>query len=151
MKITKHFNLVEFTTTSHSEFLEENIEYSKQDHILSNLRLTCLAHEDIRNVLGVPLIITSGVRCPSLNKAVGGSKTSKHQDALAGDAVPAKLAFEVAVTYLLENKDKLKNVAKIIVERVGDRKWLHTEPRLNEDDPIKFYETYDGKKYLRIV
>lgn len=41
--------------------------------------------DPLRNAWGRPLTVTSGYRCPALNKAVGGSKTSHHMRGMAAD------------------------------------------------------------------
>ena len=41
--------------------------------------------QTLRNQLGKPLIVRSGYRSPSHNKAVGGAKASKHMDGIAFD------------------------------------------------------------------
>lgn len=53
--------------------------------------LTVLAEtvlEPIRALLGVPLHINSGYRCPAVNLAVGGKANSAHLDGRAADFVP---------------------------------------------------------------
>ena len=50
---------------------------------LTNLVLKIL--DPLREKYGKPIIVNSGYRCPELNKAVGGSKTSDHQYGLAAD------------------------------------------------------------------
>jgi len=41
--------------------------------------------EPLRELWGAPIVVTSGYRCPALNKAVGGSSTSQHRTAEAAD------------------------------------------------------------------
>ena len=41
--------------------------------------------QDLRNKYGKPITITSGYRCPSHNKKVGGTTNSKHTQGLAAD------------------------------------------------------------------
>lgn len=41
--------------------------------------------DPLRETWGRPLVITSGYRCPKLNSAVGGSKTSHHVKGMAAD------------------------------------------------------------------
>lgn len=43
--------------------------------------------DPLREAYGKPIIVTSGYRCESLNKAVGGSKTSEHMKGMAADIV----------------------------------------------------------------
>ena len=41
--------------------------------------------DPIRSLYGKPITVNSGFRCPTLNKAVGGSKTSHHMEGKAAD------------------------------------------------------------------
>lgn len=41
--------------------------------------------DPLRNALGKPIIVTSGYRCPKLNKAVGGAASSQHMKGQAAD------------------------------------------------------------------
>ena len=41
--------------------------------------------DPLRAAYGMPIRVTSGYRCPALNKAVGGSPTSVHQTGYAAD------------------------------------------------------------------
>lgn len=41
--------------------------------------------DPLRESWGRPLVVTSGYRCPKLNSAVGGSKTSHHVKGMAAD------------------------------------------------------------------
>lgn len=70
MKIADHFTIKELTDTSYADMLAENIYYAL-DHFneLTKLAQFC---ERVRKILGVPMEITSGVRCPKLNKKIGG-------------------------------------------------------------------------------
>lgn len=41
--------------------------------------------DPLREAWGKPIIVTSGYRCPELNKAVGGANTSHHLSGMAAD------------------------------------------------------------------
>lgn len=43
--------------------------------------------ERVRNLLGVPVHITSGFRCQQLNRAIGSGDTSQHRQGLAADFI----------------------------------------------------------------
>ncbi|QXP45111.1 hypothetical protein [Microvirus mar57] len=53
--------------------------------IYSNLFYLAYMLDHLRNVYGRPLAITSGYRCPILNKAIGGVRNSRHLYGLAVD------------------------------------------------------------------
>lgn len=84
MQLTPHFRLSEFTASDTAAAL--GIDNTPTlAAVRSNLGLLALALEQIRFGLGRPISISSGYRCPRLNIAVGGSKTSAHVDGLAAD------------------------------------------------------------------
>ena len=63
----------------------KDIDNTPTPEIVANLRLTVATLEEIRTLLGVPILVSSGYRSPALNKAVGGSKSSAHMQGLAAD------------------------------------------------------------------
>ena len=78
MKITANFSLKEFRCKDGTDVPEE---------YLGNLRLLCMCLERIRKEYDQPMKIISGFRTPSYNERCGGSKKSKHMEALAADFV----------------------------------------------------------------
>jgi len=66
--------------------------------VVDNLRRLCVdILQPYRDVIGVPITITSGYRPPKLNEMIGGSTTSAHMDGRAADFyVAGKSPFEVA-------------------------------------------------------
>lgn len=83
MNLSAHFSLGEFTRSD--EALRRGIDNSAPDDVLDNLYDTAAGLERVRTVLGTPIIISSGYRCPKLNTAVHGSKTSQHMEGKAAD------------------------------------------------------------------
>ena len=83
MQLTEHFTLEEFTRSTTGE--RNNINNSVPDDLMPNIQLTANKLERVRKVLGFPIIITSGYRCPALNARVGGASTSAHTKGLAVD------------------------------------------------------------------
>jgi zinc D-Ala-D-Ala carboxypeptidase len=79
-QLTAHFALEELACTQHREF-----DNTPPPEVVGTLRTTAARMEDVRRRLGDRVIsVSSGYRCPALNRAVGGSRTSAH---LTGDAV----------------------------------------------------------------
>lgn len=54
---------------------------------IENLKLLAATLDDVQQLLGSPLYIDSGFRCPKLNSAVGGSASSAHLEGYAADFV----------------------------------------------------------------
>lgn len=79
-KLTAHFALEELSCTQH-----RTIDNRPPPELVGTLRLTAARMEQVRRVLGDRTItVSSGYRCPELNWAVGGARTSAH---LTGHAV----------------------------------------------------------------
>lgn len=85
MNLTEHFTLEEMVASSTA--VEKGIDNTPSAAIVDALRATCEQQEKVRAILGVPMVTRSGYRCPALNEAVGGSKTSDHQNGKAHDFV----------------------------------------------------------------
>lgn len=83
MKLTEHFTLEEFTHSNIASRLR--IDNRVPDELMANIQLTANKLELVRKVLGFPIMITSGYRCPLLNAWVGGVSTSAHTKGLAVD------------------------------------------------------------------
>jgi hypothetical protein len=79
MLLSPHFSLEEMLATQH-----RGIDNTPTPEIVERLKKTALGLEAVRIRLGAPIIITSGYRCPELNKAVGGQPNSQH---MTGEAV----------------------------------------------------------------
>jgi hypothetical protein len=97
--------------------------------------------QEIRDALKKSIIITSGFRCPALNKAVGGAPGSWHMKFLAIDfCIPGMEPHEV----VLELKKTGVSVDKVFVER----KCTHMQTCLDDNDNRNFFGTavkIDGK------
>ncbi|MFN7646991.1 MAG: D-Ala-D-Ala carboxypeptidase family metallohydrolase [Acidobacteriota bacterium] len=82
-QLTEHFTLQEMVISQTAARM--GIDNTPTPEILKNLRIMAAKLEEIRSLLGVPVLVSSGYRCPALNKAVGGSKGSAHMLGLAAD------------------------------------------------------------------
>lgn len=87
--LSPHFRLREFLISSRSSSLNrENIDYFLNNAPLNTLHhLFCISEvlECVRDFYFQPITITSGYRCPNVNKEVGGVKNSYHLQGLAVD------------------------------------------------------------------
>lgn len=83
MKLSPHFHLVEFTRSETAMRL--GIDNTPTGQHLDNLKRLAGSLEEVRALLGTPIIITSGYRSLVLNRAVDGSATSSHCHGLAAD------------------------------------------------------------------
>lgn len=98
-RLTPHFTLEELTITQHRE-----IDNTPPKEVLDNLLKTALLLEEVRTRLGVPILISSGYRCPALNASVGGQKNSQHMTGQAADFIaPAFGSPQTIVSTLVDS------------------------------------------------
>ena len=84
MQITEHFTVEEFERSSTADRL--GIANRVPAALLPNLRTLCVeVLEPLRAFTGKPIVISSGYRCPALNRAVGGVSQSQHLRGEAAD------------------------------------------------------------------
>ena len=121
MKLTEHFTLSEFVRSETAT--NKNIDNMPTPDVVDNLRNLCSnVLEPARLAFGSPIYITSGYRCPALNKAVGGKPTSQH---LRGEAADLQVRG-------IENLRKLYKLIRdngvfdqLLYESNGATKWIH--------------------------
>ena len=91
MKLTEHFTLEEMTFTSHREF--DNTPNVLQ---INNLQRLAEFMEQVRALLGKPILVDSGFRSPEVNHAVGSTSVSQHLRGCACDfRVPSMTPAQV--------------------------------------------------------
>lgn len=91
MNLTPHFSLQEMTFTNHREF--DNTPNVVQ---VNNLQRLAEFLEEVRKLIGKPIIIDSGYRSPEVNQAVGSTSVSQHLRGCAADfRVPSMSPAEV--------------------------------------------------------
>lgn len=121
MQLTEHFTLNEFVRSETAT--NKHIDNTPSQEVVDNLRALCRnVLEPARVAFGSPIYITSGYRCPALNKAVGGKPTSQH---LRGEAADLQVRG-------VKNLRKLYNAIKdhgvfdqLLYESNGMTKWIH--------------------------
>jgi hypothetical protein len=124
MILTDHFTLEEMLV---SEWAARNgiNNAPSGPFVIENLRLLCVhVLEPLRRILRLPIIVTSGFRHPTVNKAIGGSETSDHMQGRAADIivprVPVAMVFDAIA----------KNVPfDQVIDEFGQ--WTHVSYRLN--------------------
>ena len=101
---TEHFNLAELcaSDTATAKGID-NTPTVEATHNLCQLMTEVL--EPAREKLGKPIIVTSGYRCPALNKAVGGVGNSQHMTGQAADLVCSKYEDKRRLFDILSSMD----------------------------------------------
>ena len=125
-KISDNFNLREFQCKCGCEQVKLGAD------LLNTLQV-------IRNKLGKSIHITSGYRCDSYNKRIGGSKNSFHK-------------FGRGVDVTTSNKSDLKQIIKLAYELglkgIGyypDENFVHLDNRFLKDE--RYWYKYQNKPY----
>ena len=123
----KFFSIAEMTRSDTARRL--GIDNTPPDSIKKNLTLFIEKVLDpIREDWGSPIIVSSGYRCPELNKAVGGVNTSGHQYGYCADLQVKggmKKIRELADFILKWMKDHNMKWDEILFEHSGGVTWLH--------------------------
>ena len=132
MKLTEHFELSEFTRSATADRL--HIDNTIPEELIPNLKNLCeQVLEPLREHFGTPVIISSGYRCPQLNKAVGGVTNSQHQKGEAADIVlpstlnPQHSTLNDWFYWLLDNT----HFDQLGYESKGNTKWIHVSCKLD--------------------
>ena len=124
MRATANFTIDELIRSATAERL--GIENFPDPEEMDNLHM--LAEkilQPLRNAWQRPIIVTSGYRCPALNRALRGSKNSQHlmgqaADIRAVDAADNKALFHTALRLIQEGR---LQVGQLIDEH--EYQWIH--------------------------
>ena len=124
----KHFTFSEFerSETASRLKIDNRMPELAEAHVVE---LVDILLDPLREAWGGPLAVTSGYRCPELNRAVGGSETSAHLAGWAADLVPAsddprgvQGLVDFAVEWLTATGLPFD---QCISEKSGGSRWLH--------------------------
>lgn len=85
MKLSEHFTLDEMIRSDTA--LRRGIDNYPSPEVIQYLGETALLLEDVRQLLGMPIQVTSGYRSLELNRAIGGALNSSHMSGMAADFV----------------------------------------------------------------
>ena len=124
MRLTNNFSLEEFERSDTAKRL--GIDNHVPQFAIARLRTLCeKVLQPVRDHFGVPIIITSGYRCPDLNDAVKGATSSQHMKGEAADfyinAPP--LTLRDIYLWMVDNISFDQLIWE--VRDGGRRKWIH--------------------------
>lgn len=126
----KNFEAAEFLRSRKADELGI-INIPNQEQLSCGVKIADKAQE-LREALGIPMIITSGFRCPELNKAVGGAPRSKHMQFLAIDFIIKGLSPK-------EGVQKIKESGVSVDRCFVERKCIHMQIRMDESLNKNFF------------
>lgn len=84
----KHFTLSEFfrSSTAAKNGIKNEPSIDERDTVVRNINLLVdNVLDPVRDIVNTPIIITSGYRCPQVNRLVGGVNNSQHMSGCAAD------------------------------------------------------------------
>lgn len=99
MKLSTHFDLAEFTISQTASRLD--LDNTPDADTIARLKITAEALEDVRALLGKPILISSGYRSKAVNHAVGSSDTSAHVKGWAVDFISPSFGSVQAICRVL--------------------------------------------------
>ena len=139
MTLTPHFALSEFTHSQTAARLGIT-NAATSPTLIANIRRTATMLEKVRVILGKPILVSSGYRCPELNAAVGGSQNSAHVDGLAVDFTCPGFGSPRDICYALSPFLDQLEIDQMIFEFTA---WVHLG--LSADTPRLMALTIDGR------
>ena len=125
---------------TNTPYRAQNLEEAKK--ILGRMYQLAGFAERVREIVGRPILISSGFRCMKLNNAVGGSLASQH---LYAEAIDIKVSGKTASELFQIIAVSDLKYDQLILEKVGNAQWVHVSIGSKKEKL-----TYDGKKYTRM-
>lgn len=121
MKLTEHFSLSEFERSSTA--IANGIDNTVPQRLIPPLRNLCeKVLEPLRQQFCEPVTISSGYRCPELNRLVGGARNSQH---LTGEAADIYIEDFVKLRKWYEWMKTNVPYHQLIYEGKGKQQWIH--------------------------
>ena len=117
-----YFTIKELSYSKTAE--EKNINNSPDINIQKHLEELIKFLNPLREAWGGPILVSSGFRCPELNKAVNGSETSAHLIGYAVDLVPANGKMDSFKEFIVDYM-KIRMFDQCIIEKSGKTEWIH--------------------------
>lgn len=130
MQLSPHFTLAELTASNKATQL--GIDNTPAPELVPRLVLVAEMLERIRSTLGVPVSVTSGYRCPVLNRAVGGVTSSDHTQGHAADILAPRFGTPYQVASLLAPLVETLGVGQLILEGIRGKQWVHCSTSIPE-------------------
>ena len=146
MKLSEHFTLAEFTQSSTA--LRTGIKNIPSPNQIGILKQTAEQLEQVRELLGYPIFITSGYRSPTLNRFIGGSVNSAH---CLGYAVDFKCPqFGNPIDIVQKIKDSGIKYDQLINE---GNSWVHAsfDHRMRQETLNALFDNKGRVKYRPFV
>lgn len=118
-----NFELREFIESDTAK--KRRIDNTPTFLVVAHLQEVCEVFlQPLRNAWGKPITISSGYRCPALNRAIGGVNNSAHLDGYGVDCVSED--FDKFCQFAKDFVQKAGiRFDQLIIEKSGSSRWLH--------------------------
>lgn len=104
MNLSKNFTLDEMLESQVARRKKIEEQFMPSDSVKENLRKLCVnVLQPLRDGVNKPIHVTSGFRCPRLNRAIGGSTTSQHREGKAADLKGVGYSNKELFEYIKKN------------------------------------------------
>ena len=141
MYLSRSFTLEEMVRSEYAT--RKGIDNIPSQEVINNLRYLCVGClQPLRDKLGKPIQITSGYRCPELNAAIGGSRTSQHMRGEAADIVVSGMTSKALFDYIVKCDIHFDQ----IIEEFGA--WVHISFCAHEMRGHKLQARLEGGKTI---
>jgi zinc D-Ala-D-Ala carboxypeptidase len=146
MNLSGHLSLAEFTTSDTAERL--GIDNDLPLDLLEEGKRTGSLLDRIQAELStqagyeVPILLSSGYRCPALNKSIGSGPGSDHPRAMAFDFRAPAFGTPLAICQALQPKLESLGIGQLIFEHT----WVHVSTR-SPANSVNAVLTLQGKGY----
>lgn len=129
-KLSPSFTLGEFTRSRQAE--KHGIVNNPSRNNIEAMRNLCVTVlQPLRDFYGKPIIISSGYRCKTLNRIVGGSPSSQHLKGEAADIVFPNLNTAVDWMHFISHNCTYDQMLLEQNRRTGAQ-WLHVSCRTDK-------------------
>jgi zinc D-Ala-D-Ala carboxypeptidase len=145
--LSPHFTLQEFTDSDIAQRLR--VDNSVPPELMDNARATAMMLERIRVHLSdlrgrpVPILLSSGYRCPQVNRAAGSRDTSDHRKAMGADWRAPEFGTPLQICRALAPVVSLLSIGQLAYEHT----WVHVSTRV-PDKSVNRIITVNGKGWL---
>ena len=144
MSNSKYFKLDEFINSDTAR--KNNINNTPNENVKENIKNIMFVMDEIRKYVNKPIRITSGFRCDSLNKKVGGVANSIHKTGLACDFTFINITESQMKKIAIYVKDNIKEFDQLII--YPDRNFIHFNLRNNPRNML--LESIGKGKYKKL-
>jgi len=131
----RNFTFKEFTHSARAQELkiDNSLPEELEEEAMNTLEMAQAIRDHLSAVKGkdIPVVITSGYRCPKLNTATGGEKTSDHPKAMALDFRAPAFGTPMEVAKELSKHVDALGIGQLINEypERGMEGWVHVSTR----------------------